>query len=112
MLTCPEMFFSRKRTPRYHITLTLILALRMADLRTSICALLWYSSAISTALEKVWLRWSTSWAKRTLLWESILAWILPSRINFINSFSRLMTEVLKLLAILLRSAELYGEKSH
>ena len=54
--------------------MTLIPALRTAERRRSILARRWYSSHISTARLNVWLRWSTSCASSTLLWESIRAY--------------------------------------
>ena len=41
----------------------------MADLTSSIFALRWYMSHISTALLNTWDLWSTSWASSTLFKE-------------------------------------------
>ena len=48
--------------------------------------------------------------KHTLLWLSIRAWILPSRISVMSSSSNAPNVVLKELAMSLKSAEEYGLK--
>lgn len=86
-------------------TFTWMCALSIAALKISIRVLRWYSLPMLIAFSNVLLRWSASFAYRILLCESMRAWICPSRISCISSFSSAGTVRLKASAILYMSAD-------
>lgn len=92
------------------VTLTWIWFFRTAARKNNVLTRRRYLSATPIAFSKVQLRWSVSFAYRTLLCESMRAWIWPSKINCITSFSSSGTLRLKAAAIFTMSADKYGLK--